>query len=213
MDRWPRFINDIKYDLLIPPLGMEYNKMTPRQARENFDWFMARIPERMEYFKKRCSQDLNIGVETLDFSAESFLYIWRWFLKTALIEKTPKSEVEEMKVKYAHFGDTWVEYERFSVATEYILRDIGMYIGQAFLHVSEFITWNYVTKPKNLVHVNAPILVGFVDLRYDPPFKPQFEPIGAVRGQALKLISNKAKESNLRDTFIKWAEYIPIKGQ
>ena len=209
MDKWMKFVKDIKYDLLIPPLGLECSKMTPKQAKENFNWFISKIPERMEYFRKRCSSDMNIDIEKLDFSTQSFLHVWTWFLKTAQVEKTPKNEVEKMKVKYAQFGDTWIEYERFSVATEYILRDIAMYLGQAFLHLGDFITWSYVTKPKNLIHVNSPILVGFVDNRYDPPFRPQFDPIGAVRGQALKLLSKEVKETDLLDIFTKWTEYIP----
>lgn len=204
-----RFIKDIKYDLLVPPLGLECSKMTPKQVKENFDWFISKIPERMEYFRKRCSSDMDIEVGKLDFSAESILYIWKWFLKTAQVEKISKSEVEEMKVKYAQFGDSWVEYERFSVVTEFILRDIGMYIGQAFVQSSELITWSYVSKPKNLVHVNAPILIGFVDNRYDPPFRPQLEPIGAVRGQALRLLTNESKEADLFNLFTRWLDFVP----
>lgn len=204
-----RFIKDIKYDLLVPPLVIECSKMTPKQVKENFDWFISKIPERMEYFRKRCSSDMDIEVGKLDFSAESILYIWKWFLKTALVEKTPKSEVEEMKVKYSQFGVSWVEYERFSVVTEFILRDIGMYIGQAFVQSSELITWSYVSKPKNLVHENAPILIGFVDNGYNPQFRPQLEPIGAVRGQALRLLTNESKEADLFNLFTRWLDFVP----
>ena len=209
LEKWIRFINDINYDLLVPPLGLDCSKLTPKQAKENFDWFVSKIPERMKYLSSRCASDLKLQIEKLDFSAESILLIWKWFLGKAQIERTPKDEIEQMKRKYAQFGDSWVEYERFSVATEYVIRDIGMYLGQAFVHFSNHIEWGYVTKPKNLVHVNAPILIGFEDYRYTPTFKPQFEPISAVRRQALNLMTKESKESDLYNLFIKWLEYVP----
>ena len=105
-ESWERYIRDVEYDLLVPPLGLNYDNLTPKQAKENFNWFISKIPERMEYFKKRCSSDLDIDIDELDYSADSFLHVWRWFLNTALIEKTPEKEIEEMRIKFAHFGDS-----------------------------------------------------------------------------------------------------------
>jgi hypothetical protein len=55
-----------------------------------------------------------------------------------------------------------------------------------------------------------PILGGFIDKNYDPPFKCVFEPIGSTRGKALQLINKVPKESDLYDMFVRWCSYIPV---
>ena len=206
---YERFLKDVKYDLLVPPLGLNFRSMTSKQAKKNFEWFMSIKQQRIEYLRMKCAGDLKISPECLDLRAESLIYIWRWFLKTALIEKTPQDEVEEMKVKYAKFGDTWVSHEKFSVATHYIIRDIGIYLGDVFISVNGVIEWNFITKPKNYVHVNKPLLIGFIDNRYTPAFNRDFEPIASVHTQALKIIKETPNETDLYELCKKWITYIP----
>lgn len=70
-----RFVNDVKYDLLVPPLGLDFIKMTSNQAKENFDWFIGKIEERTMYLGNSCSKDLKISPDELDFSPESLKII------------------------------------------------------------------------------------------------------------------------------------------
>ena len=204
---WSRFISDIKYDLLVPPLGLDFVKMTPKQSKENFDWFMQKITERTMYLINRCSKDIKASPDELKFSPETLKIIWRWFLKTARMEKTPNDELEQMKKQFAHLGESFINKEKFTVVTEYIIRDIGMYLGQVFTVNYKNIYWDYYTKPKNDFFVNRPQLFGFVDNNYNPPFKPTFEPIHMTGVQAAKLFDNTHKETDLYDIFMKWKEW------
>ena len=82
-------------------------------------------------------------------------------------------------------------------------------MGKMFTLRSDSISWTFITKPKNDVNVNMPLLQGFVMMEYEPPFKAKFEPIGAVERYALNIFDKTAKETDLYDLFIKWTEYIP----
>ena len=153
-----RFLSDIQYDLLIPPLGLDFYHMTPQQGKENFEWFMSKIPERMNYFRKRCAEDLHIPVDYFDYSGSSLISVWKWFLKTARIEKTPKRELEQMQKAAQLLGPSYVNKEQFSVSTQFILRDIGMYLGQAYVVHYRSLYWTFYTKPRNDINVNQPVL-------------------------------------------------------
>lgn len=84
-----------------------------------------------------------------------------------------------------------------------------MYFGEMFISKSNMISWSFITKPRNHIDVNKPLIVGFVDERYNPPFRPIFEPISAMRGQALKLLSKTQIKTDVYDLFNKWVNLIP----
>ena len=114
--------------------------MSKKTAKEAFDWYVAAIPGRMDYFRSRCAHDLKIPVETLDYSAESLIPVWRWFLKTARTEKTPKEELAWMQEGAKIFGESFVVRRVLTVATQFIVRDISMYIGECFRKESDAVT-------------------------------------------------------------------------
>ena len=204
-----RYIQDVKYDLLVPPLGLDFYNMTPKQAGENFEWFISKIPERMEYFRNRCSRDLKISFEELNYSADSLMPVWRWFLQVARIEKTPQEELEKMEEASKVFGDSFINWEQFTISTRFIMRDIGMYVGQCYVLKYPQLHWHYYTKPKNDIMVKQPLIAGFRARDKEKESDVFFQPIHMVEVQAAKLFSKAQKETDLYDIFIKWMEYIP----
>ena len=207
-----RFVKDVKYDLLVPPLGLEYSKMTPKQVRENFEWFISRIPERIEYLTNRCAQDLNITVNELNLSPDSLKIIWRWFLKTARIEKVPKEEVAKLEKNVGHLGEHWIIREQLTVTSQFILRDIGMYLGETFIKNHNSIRWDYFMRPQNEVSARKPVLLGFVYI--DPTDKSQvtslpFDPIGLLEYIGHKIVSKTQKETDLYEVYVERLKFLP----
>ena len=208
-DRFNRFIRDVQYDLLVSPFGYDYYHMTAKQAAGNFEWFLSVIPQRMEYLKNRCALDLRIPVEKLDFSAASLIPIWRWFLKTARIEKTPKEELIKMEEGAKIFGESFINLEQFTVATQFIMKDIGMYIGQSYVLNYPKLHWHYYTKPKNEINAKQPIIAGFY-------FKDQYtegdaivNPMNFVDGAAANIYDKTQKETDIYDFYMQWVQWIP----
>lgn len=207
--QYMRFAKDVKYDLLVPPLGLDFYNMTPKQAAENFEWFLAKIPERMEYFRARCSNDLRISSDSLNFTAESLIPVWKWFLHTARMEKTPKEELEKMQEGAKIFGDSFINWEQFTVATKFIMRDIGMYVGQCYVLNYKKLYWHYRTKPKNEVNANQPIIAGFRVKIMNNEGDAVLNPISVVEGQAANFYEKTQDVEDLYKFYTKWAKYIP----
>ena len=204
-----RFKKDVEYDLLAPLLALSFQEMTSKQAEENFRWFVSKIPERMEYFRNRCSNDLKVSIDELNYTADSLILVWRWFLQIARMEKTPKEELEKMKEGAKVFGDSFVNREQFTVATKFIMRDIGMYVGQCYVLNYPNLYWHFKTKPKNSVTVNQPLVAGFRAKYMDKEGAVFFQPIHMVEVRAANFYDKTQKETDLYNIFMKWVEYVP----
>ena len=116
---------EIKYDILIPPFNKNTQEFSAEEAKEYFNWYMSQIPKRIKYLSK-------ISECNLDMSFDSLVGLWRWFLKTAEIERTLKERLDSIREELKHKPKSFVEHinseskEQLSLQTEYILRDIGM---------------------------------------------------------------------------------------
>ena len=207
--RFLRFLRDIKYELCVSPLGIDFMEMSPEEAKANFEWFIEKIPERIHYLTQRCAYDLKVSPSVFDLSPNSLIYIWRWFLQTARIEKTPKEELEIMRKQFGHLGESFINKEKLSVSTEFILQDIGMYFGEMFVRNYNSIQWSYRTKPKRYIFVNQPILIGFVDTNYDPPFHDRFAPVHMVGVQAMNMFDKTQNEKDLYNLFMRILRTVP----
>ena len=204
-----RFLKDIPYDFLVSPYGYHFRNMTPTQASGSFSWFMDHIPERVQYLRTRCANDLGIAEALLDCSPESLVLVWRWFLGLARMQKTPKEELAKMEEAAKIFGQSFINKTQFTVATLYMLLDIGMYLGQCFVKNYPVLTWTYYTKPKTDVYVNQPVISGF-QVTYQGKQGPiSFPPLHMASVQAGKVFTHKQNEQDLFKVFEYWRSYIP----
>ncbi len=211
-ENYQRYLNDVPYDLLVPPFG-PIHKLTPKKAQLYFEWFLEHIPERMEYFRNRCASDLGIPVSQLDYSLESMKPVWKWFLQTARTEMPTGEELEQQQKRAALLGPSCI-HEVFTVATEFIIRDIGMYVSQFWMRNYKGLEWTYYTKPKSDVHVNQAIITGFLYPSSNPSNPPsimQFEPNHMVYVQAAKLLLHEESIADLHKVCAQWVRYAPEK--
>jgi hypothetical protein len=136
-------------------------------------------------------------------------------LEVAETERTPIRQLNRIKEENKDFPSSFSDYlvneskEQFSLQTEYIIRDIGMYMGQVFVHNNPRIHWGYYEKPKTDFFVNQPLLLGFEDSNFTPPFKCAFEPIHMVGVQAANIWENTQKNEDLLLLYQRWEQMIP----
>ena len=205
----------ITYDILIPPLAKSIETLSASEAERFFVWFQSQIPYRIDYLARQCSEYLGINKETIDFTPDSLLFIWKWFLEIAETERTPKQKCDLIIANYSNHRSLFQndllskENDQFSLQTEYILRDIGMYIGEVFVRGNPRIHWGYYTEPKTDISVNRPVLLGFEDPRFSPPFSMEFDPIHMVGVQAANIWDNTQKETDLVNLYRRWLKFIP----
>lgn len=72
--------------------------------------------------------------------------------------------------------------------------------------------WTVKRTPKSYVHVNEPVLIGFIDdnEEYPEPFYPDLEPISFVRLRAMKVLRcQQPHEDDLYKECMKWVQWIP----
>lgn len=209
----------LKYNILIPPISKPLAEFSVSEAASYFSWFKDQIPYRIEYMSRRCSEHLGIRQVKIDMSPDSLKLVWRWFLEVAELEYTPMRKMEHLAGIYSKYPYAIQEYlmrtekEQFSLQTEYILLDIGMYMGEVFVKNNPIIHWGYYTEPKTDFSVNRPVLLGFVDDRFTPPFSTEFDPIHMVGVQAANIWDNSQNESDLLRLYYNWQRFIPtLKG-
>ncbi len=194
----------INYDILIPQLNKNIFQLNEKEAADYFVWFMEKIPERVAYLSKVCATELRIPEEKMDCSPESLVLLWKWFLRRAKTEPVVQAESEVERKRF--LNSILKSEQQLTLETEYILRDIGMYLGETFRKNNPNVYWTYYTKPRRDFFVNHPLLKGFVDRTFDKPFEASFEPIHMAHVQAVKIMKKASKETDLLNIYNIWAK-------
>ena len=202
---------EFTYSILVPPLSKEIDKLNADEAEDFFKWYQDRIQERIDYLSCFCLDYLKLKREKLKFEPQSLVYIWECFLKVAEIEVKLENKTTDIKDDKKKSVDMFEDYDarQLSLQTEYILRDIGMYLGEMFVKYHPQIYWSFYTEPKTDFFVNQPLLLGFEDKEFTPPFQMEFEPIHMVGVQAANLFDGTQKKTDLLNLYRKWEKYLP----
>lgn len=208
--------NQANYVPLIPPIHKPFKELSKREAKEYFEWFLSHVDERSNYIRAKVSDGLKISIDLVDFSMESLVYVWRWFLQVAELQKTPEEVFKNIRRELEMSGapGEFIEDEirersrELSIFSRYVIRDIGMYVGKMFVTNYESLRWDYYTKKRDSF-ANMPQIFGFIDTAYNPPFEPHFEPIHFTEMQASNLLSNTQDENDLYNICKRWAQWIP----
>lgn len=209
-------INQKKYIPLIWPIDKPSKELNKKEAELFFNWFINQIDGRSDYLRQIVSKQMNVPMSSLDYSFDSLTIVWKWFLQIAVISKTPKSIlniIENELTKASHppdFIDLVVSESKseLSVITQYVIRDIGMYVGKVFITNHSTLRWEYHTSKKDS-KTNVPQIFGFVNNDYDPPFELEFDPIHFTEMQASKLLDKSQNEKDLYNICVRWSQWIP----
>lgn len=149
-----------EYSFLIPPLDKPIDALSKAEAQAFFDWYISKLDERTEYLRSFTGLDL-------DYSSQSLIDLWSWFLKRAEVEKTPEEILTRKKNALIEANlPIWehvlaADSVQLSKETIFIMTDVSMYLGQVFTKNYPSIYWSFYTRPKNDIHVNQPLLLGF----------------------------------------------------
>ena len=213
-EQFIRYVHDIHgYKMCVPPphISLNFTSFTKRQAKEYFAWYLSVLSERVEYLSQKCSKDLRVPLSSFDCSPESLILIWRWFIKKSKIEKTPREELEKMTFYARIFGESYINKEQYTVVSQFIMHDIGMYLGKTFIKNYPVLKWDYHTKPKNGHDTNQPVIYGFLVSFKEETYDWYVNPIDIVEGCANNYFTGKRSETDLYDGYKFWARR--VKGQ
>lgn len=194
----------LDYKILIPPISKPFEDFNVQEAKSFFEWHINQIPSRIKYLGE-------ISSCKLDKTLQSMVSLWQWFLNCAEVENTPKKRMAELKqaLEKSPFsqdilGESKVQ---FSLKTEYMIRDIGMYVGQFFVENSNKLYWSYHTDTDKDSFANIPLISGFMDFEINPPFPMQFEPNHMVGVVASNIFDQSQNVTDLFDLCSLWMNY------
>lgn len=199
---WKR--QKLDYDILIPPLEKPIQFLSKSEAQKYFAWYISNLDERIRYLEA-------FSKVRLDYTPESLIPLWNWFLKNAKIEKTPKARVNELEAQLAVHGRAFTKTVianngcQLSLKTEYIILDIAMYFGQVFVKNHPEVYWEFYTTPKD-AFTNHPVLMGFPNEIFPNKKGVPLPPHHIVRVQATKILRNSASKHDLLSIYEVWAE-------
>ena len=193
----------LNYDVLIPPIVKPFDKFTKAETEAYFNWFKDQIPRRVEYLQSFS------GIH-LDYTVNSLEAVWGWFLSIARIEKTTASKLKMIKNQIAALpfeirkAVLSEQSQQFTLETEYILNDIAIYFGAVIIYNNPKISWGYHREKRLDSFANMPILVGFEDKDFTPPFKCHFELNFMIRGLADRIFDGDHDRKDLLELYNKW---------
>lgn len=194
------------YEILPPPYPLEFDDWSKEKAADYLEWFVSHIPARATYLYQTATGNL---LPEKAIPPACLIDIWNWFLKHAKTEAVPKQEIERQQQQFGHLGESFISKTRFTVKTEYLIRDIAMLMSAVFTTNYPNLYWDFDSKPKRYIYINQPVLKGFLNTRYGKPFADAFQPVHMVHVQAVKFKKGKSCSTDLFNLFHLWAQDIP----
>ena len=151
----------MEYEYMISPIGSyDFDNFTAKEAKEYFEWFMGEREKRVHILSEYIKSE---GEEIeFDYTPESLVPLWTWFLKKIRFEKRSEEEIKEERANSPEWMQEHISEDRPSIETLKYVLDIAVYFGEVFVRNNEEkLYWGYKTKPKRLISVNRPAVFGF----------------------------------------------------
>lgn len=189
------------YPLMIPPINKSFNDFSTKETKQHFEWYVAQSDTRINQLQ-------NYIIETgspeviLDGTTESFIPLWRWFEGNIKTEKKTEEEIEAElagRPEWIHPQIRAMDW-KLTTLTLALALDISFYFAKVFIDHNPSIKWGYFTKPKSLVSVKKPVLVGFRN-------RIIMDPRMIVRNICMDSAEEK-KETRLFDIYNVWKQNI-----
>lgn len=154
----------MEYPLMIPPFRIKnFDEMTENEAKKHFEWFKSEIPKRLELLKRAIEETEPKLSFTLDFSKDSLVGLWDWYLKNAeVVEKTNEEYSNELS-SANEMTKQFIRKEKISSGWMAVALDISIYFAECLIKAHQELKWGIVTKPKSLAYVNKPVVIGFAN--------------------------------------------------
>jgi hypothetical protein len=159
----------MEYQIIQPQVRLDFQVMTRKEANDYFRWFMEQIPTRMEILTRAVRSTRGYENWQTDFTVNSLDKLGQWFCEQVETRDRTTQEKEDIYSKApAWFRNVNVESWELSNQTFSLAVDIGMYLGSMIEKNHEGIKWIMVTRPKNDVDYQQPVLVGKSNLVLNP---------------------------------------------
>lgn len=173
-----------------PVIGKTFENMTTKEAISFYEWHMKFLDARIHNMCTELRFDGN-------FEPESLIELWELVIEEFKHINSKKTLLDMLFNKSKEDGHF-----------QTIVSCAGLYLAETFRKNNPSLYWTCLLKgPSNLLGKNMPVLMGFVDYSFDPPFHTYFEPQHMIEVQASSIIYyHDATNDQLYNLYLKWCE-------
>ena len=192
----------INYKIIQPPIGFDFQKMTKKELKDYYNWYLEILPERLSVLIKAVNSTKGYEDWKPDYSPESLDNLGQWFFNHVEIRKSTKKEIDDIYNNAPEwFQNVEIQDWDLTNRTFSLAIDIGMYLSQVFLRTYPQLKWNhYITGRKNDIDYGQPVLIKFSC----DTFNPTQISVTLAYG-----FGDKTQTGNrLRELFDIWVKYI-----
>ena len=148
-------------EMQLPFETVPFKEMNRKQAVQYLNWYIEVMDERIAYLENHVHE--TGGDVVFDYSPESLKPLWRCFMKRVEVIPMTRKEILDEMGNLEPWMETCipVHMDKMSTYTWRVMYDITAYCGQVIIKNVPGIYWGCLSKPKSLVGVNEPRLLGF----------------------------------------------------
>ena len=182
---------------MTPPFEVkDFFSMNKKEAEQHYIWYLSEVPERIMILKNFIALFDDSINEAMDYSPNSLIPLWAWYLKNVNILLKSEEEYQQEILQYPK--DIRYSVSRYKLEFEWmaVAMDIGIYMALCFLEYDKKFKWGYVTKPKQDC-VNKPSIMGF-------NYKMLFSPMDTMTTMIYKAADRRSKDTQLIEIFDYW---------
>jgi len=183
----------VAYRVIQPPFTLEFAKMSRKELRSYFNWFLAIIPERVNELASAVESSRGFENWQPDFTPKSLDALGEWFANQ--IETRPRTQEEIEELNALNPFPIKLSDRQLTNRTISLAMDIGMYLSQVFLRNHPSLEWDQRVRAKTFVDHGQPVLIPFHG------GKVPFNPVGATLAFAYALRDKERTGERLREIY------------
>ena len=188
----------VTYSTIQPPFTLRFKEMSKRDLKDYAKWFQDILPQRLRELERAIAQTPGFEGWQPNLTPASLDLLGGWF--SAQVETRPRSEGETQEIQSRSRNPIEVAGEELTNRTFSLAVDVGMYLGQLFLHNHPTLRWDQPLGSKAFVDYGQPVLIGFGAV--------PFNPVRMLVTFAYGVASKKETGTGLREIYDIWSKLV-----
>ena len=185
------------YSIIIQPSDSDFQSMSRKELKEQFNWYLSQIPQRTEILAEAIHSTTGYDEWNPYFSPESLIPLGQWFAERVETRKLTEEEKARICSTTPDRLKSFVGEDELTDRTISLAIDIGMYMAQVFLRNVPSLKWKLQLGSKRNFDYGQPVLEGFGN-------KVCFNPTRMIVTLAWGLENRKRDGGGLRELYDIW---------
>jgi len=182
------------YDTLRSQGRLRIEKMSRRELKGFYSWFLDAIPERISSLEKAVKESEGFELWLANFEPSSLFQLGEWFRTRVQVRSRTSQEMASIRQRWSVPVEipTWELTDR----TISVAWDVGMYFGETVRKCIPNVRWSQALGKRQDVNYEYPVLLGFG--------RTYLNPVSTMITVASGLADGQYSEDELHKCFLAW---------